>query len=148
MDERLLTDADRALLPGRGQRSPWLRVALADEGDPPPLPALAGNVDADVVIVGGGYTGLWTAHQLLLAHPSLRVVVLEADICGGGPSGRNGGFVNSWWDEASGLVEVFGTEGARDCLVEVARSVHEIGAWCERHGVDAHYRRSGMLPFS
>lgn len=148
MDERLLTDADRALLPGRGQRSPWLREALADEGDPPPLPALAGNVDADVVIVGGGYTGLWTAHQLLLAHPSLRVVVLEADICGGGPSGRNGGFVNSWWDEASGLVEVFGTEGARDCLVEVARSVHEIGAWCERHGVDAHYRRSGMLVVS
>ncbi len=148
VDDRLLTDADRALLPGRGQRSPWLREALADEGDPTPLSALEGTTEADIAIVGGGYTGLWTAHQLLVADPSLRVVVLEADICGGGPSGRNGGFVNSWWDEASGLVEAFGTEGARACLVEVARSVDEIGSWCERHGVDAHYRRAGMLVVS
>lgn len=148
MDERLLTDADLELLPGRGERSPWLREALAAEGDPQPAAPLTGVTDADVAIIGGGYTGLWTAHQLLDQEPDLRVVLLEADICGGGPSGRNGGFVNSWWDEASGLVSSFGVAGARACLEEVARSVHEIGAWCERHGVDAHYRRSGMLVVS
>ncbi len=148
MDERLLTDADLRLRPGRGERSPWLREALADEGDAPPAPPLTAETDADVAIIGGGYTGLWTALNLLDRDPALRVVVLEADICGGGPSGRNGGFVNSWWDEASGLVSMFGPEGARACLDEAARSVREIGEWCERNGVDAHYRRSGMLVVS
>ncbi len=148
MDERLLTDADLALTPGRGERSPWLREALADEGDPAPAAGLSGIVHADVAIIGGGYTGLWTAYQLLERDPDLRVVVLEADICGGGPSGRNGGFVNSWWDEASGLVDAFGEGGARACLDEAATSVREIGAWCERHGVDAHYRPGGMLVVS
>ena len=148
MDERLLTDADRGLRPGHGERSPWLREALADEGDPAPAAPLAGMTDADVAIIGGGYTGLWTAFHLLERDPQLRVVVLEADICGGGPSGRNGGFVNSWWDEASGLVSLFGEDGARACLDEAARSVREIGEWCERHGVDAQYRHGGMLVVS
>jgi glycine/D-amino acid oxidase-like deaminating enzyme len=148
VDERLLTDADRALLPGRGQRSPWLREALADEGDPAPAPPLTGVTDADVAIVGGGYTGLWTALHLLDRDPALRVLLTEADICGGGPSGRNGGFVNSWWDEGSGLVSMFGAEGARACLNEAARSAREIGEWCDRHGVDAQYRRAGMLVVS
>jgi glycine/D-amino acid oxidase-like deaminating enzyme len=148
VDDRLLTDADRALRPGRGERSPWLREALADEGDPPPAPSLAGRTDADVVIVGGGYTGLWTAWHLLERDSALRVVVLEADICGGGPSGRNGGFVNSWWDEASGFVELFGEAGARACLEASAGSVRAIGEWCEANGVDAHYRHGGMLVVS
>lgn len=148
MDDRLLTDADRALRPGRGARSPWLREALADEADPPSAPPLGGRTDADVVIVGGGYTGLWTAWNLLERDPRLRVVVLESDICGGGPSGRNGGFVNSWWDEASGFLELFGEEGARACMDEAAASVRAIGEWCEDNDVDAHYRRAGMLVVS
>jgi glycine/D-amino acid oxidase-like deaminating enzyme len=148
VDEGLLTDADRQLRPGLGQRSPWLREALADEGDPTPAASLTGEDDADVAIIGGGYTGLWTAHHLLDRDPDLRITVLEADICGGGPSGRNGGFVNSWWDEASGLISMFGMDGARACLEESARSVREIGEWCDRHGIDAHYRRGGMLVVS
>ena len=145
MDERLLTDDDLRLRPGRGERSPWLREALADESDPAPSAPLAGDTDADVAIVGGGYTGLWTAEHVLSRDPSRRVVILEADICGSGPSGRNGGFVNSWWDEASGFVELFGPEGAAACLEEAPGSVAAIGAWCAEHGVDAHYRRNGML---
>jgi glycine/D-amino acid oxidase-like deaminating enzyme len=148
VDDGLLTDADRRLRPGRGARSPWLREALADEGDPAPLPPLSGSTDADVAIVGGGYTGLWTAFQLTERDPALRVVVLEADICGGGPSGRNGGFVNSWWDEAGSLVDAFGPDAAQSAIEESARSVHAIGAWCERHGVDAHFRSAGMLVVS
>jgi len=145
VDRRLLTNDDLRLRPGRGERSPWLREALADEGEPAAVAALTQNTDADVAIIGGGYTGLWTAEHLLSRDPSLRVVVLEADICGGGPSGRNGGFVNSWWDEASGFVDLFGTDGAAACLEEVAVSVATIGDWCVEHGVDAHYRRNGML---
>ncbi|HSK92855.1 MAG TPA: FAD-dependent oxidoreductase [Candidatus Angelobacter sp.] len=129
-------------------RNPWLREALADEGDPSPLPGPATDVDASVVIIGGGYTGLWTAFRLTEHDPSLRVVILEQDICGGGPSGRNGGFVNAWWDEIGTLVELFGDDGALSCATAAAESVHDIGAWCEAHGVDAHYRRGGMLTVS
>ena len=148
MDRALLTDTDLALRPAGSLRNPWMREALADEGDPPPNPPLTGRTDADVVVVGGGYTGLWTAYHLLEQDPQLRVVVLEMDICGGGPSGRNGGFVNGWWDELGLLRELFGDERSLGCAQEVARSVTEIGAWCERHAIDAHYRHAGMLTVS
>jgi glycine/D-amino acid oxidase-like deaminating enzyme len=68
------------------------------------LPTLEPGCQADVVIVGGGFTGLWTAYFLSDRNPDLGIVVLEQDICGGGPSGRNGGFASGWWDELHGLV--------------------------------------------
>ena len=101
-----------------------------------------------MVIVGGGYTGLWTAYQLLEQDPKLRVLVLEMDICGGGPSGRNGGFLNGWWDELGLLRELFGGERALACAREVARSVADIAAWSERHAIAAHVRHGGMLTVS
>ena len=62
-------------------------------GDPGPArPAAGGHTRADVAIVGGGFTGLWSALALLEADPSLRVAVLEAERVGWGASGRNGGF--------------------------------------------------------
>jgi glycine/D-amino acid oxidase-like deaminating enzyme len=121
---------------------------LADEGDPPPNSPLTNRTGADVVVVGGGYTGLWTTYHLLEQDPQLRVVLLEMDICGGGPSGRNGGFVNGWWDELGLLHELFGDERALACAREVGRSVTEIGTWCQRHAIDAHYRHGGMLTVS
>jgi glycine/D-amino acid oxidase-like deaminating enzyme len=148
MDASLLTQADLALRPGRGVRNPWLREALAAEGDQPPAPPPRRNLDVDVAIVGGGYTGLWTAYHLTERAPELRIAILEQDICGGGPSGRNGGFVNGWWDELDGLAELHGEEQALAAAREVAASVYAIGAWCERHGVDAHFRRAGMLTVS
>jgi glycine/D-amino acid oxidase-like deaminating enzyme len=141
----MLADADATLLPAGTRRSPWLREALAAEGDPPPLPPLVGSASADVAIVGGGYTGLWTALQLGERAPQLRITVLEQDICGGGPSGRNGGFVNAWWDEIATFVALFGPSAALAAAREVAASVHAIGAWCEANAVDAHYRGDGML---
>lgn len=128
--------------------NPWLREALADEGASDPLPGPVSGVAVDVAIVGGGYTGLWTAYRLMERDPSLRVAVFEQDICGAGPSGRNGGFVNAWWDEAATLVALFGADGARACAEAVEASVVDIGDWCERHGIDAHYRRGGMLTVS
>jgi glycine/D-amino acid oxidase-like deaminating enzyme len=148
MTAQQLTAGDLALVPGRGVRSPWLRDALAAEGDPPPLPGPAGDVNADVAIVGGGYVGLWTAEQLSRRAPELRVVVLEQDICGGGPSGRNGGFVNAWWDELDTLVELHGPERALEAARAVSESVGAIGAWCREEGVDTHFRQAGMLAVS
>jgi glycine/D-amino acid oxidase-like deaminating enzyme len=148
MTKSLLTPDDLALRPGRGQRSPWLREALAAEGDPPPIAPHRGSLTCDVAIVGGGYTGLWTALQLQERAPELQIVILEQDICGGGPSGRNGGFVNAWWDELDTLVELFGPERALEAARELSSSVRAIGAWCQANDVDAHYRKAGMLVVS
>ena len=62
-------------------------------GLPAPRPVLDGDREADVCIVGAGYTGLWSAYELLRADPSLAVVVLEREMAGFGASGRNGGWV-------------------------------------------------------
>ena len=68
----------------------WLEQALAVEACAPCEP-LRGDTRADVCIVGGGYTGLWTAIMLKEQNPELDVLLIEADICGAGASGRNGG---------------------------------------------------------
>ncbi len=60
-----------------------------------PRPSLPGPVEADVAILGAGFTGLWTAYYLLAREPSLKVVVLEAEIAGFGASGRNGAWCSS-----------------------------------------------------
>src|ERR1700674_11479 len=132
-----------ALTPG-AQRSWWLRAALAAEPSDP-APPLKQDTTADVVIVGGGFTGLWTAYFLNKANPDLGIVVLEQDICGGGPSGRNGGFASGWWDELSGLVTLYGPEAAvRGCRA-ISSSIEAIGTFCDEHGVDAWYRRGGYM---
>jgi glycine/D-amino acid oxidase-like deaminating enzyme len=147
MDAALLTDADRALRPGGGARSPWLTDILTADGERGAQP-LGRDLEVDVAIVGGGYTGLWTALGILDRQPQARVVVLEADICGGGASGRNGGFVNSWWDEIETLVDLFGPSRAVEAAEASAESVHAIGAWCAANGVDAQFRQAGMLTVS
>ena len=144
-----LTSADLCLRPGRAARSPWLVEALVAEADGgAALSSLRRDIDCDVAIVGGGYTGLWTAYFLTERRPDLRIVILEADICGGGPSGRNGGFVNAWWDELPTFVKLFGLSRAVEAARASAASVHAIGDWCRQHGVDAHYRRAGVLTVS
>ncbi|HKE81713.1 MAG TPA: FAD-dependent oxidoreductase, partial [Solirubrobacteraceae bacterium] len=72
-------------------------------GLPAPRPALDGDRQADVCVVGAGYTGLWTAYELGRADPSLDVVVLEREVAGYGASGRNGGWVLGEISTGSGL---------------------------------------------
>jgi glycine/D-amino acid oxidase-like deaminating enzyme len=93
-----------------------------------------------VVVVGGGYTGLWTAWFLTERAPGARVVLLERDVCGSGASGRNAGFVGGWWDDLSDLVSLYGEEAALSAALAAEESVEAIGAWCDAHGVDAWYR--------
>jgi glycine/D-amino acid oxidase-like deaminating enzyme len=127
-------------------RSWWLREALArPEFAGEPAPPLSGDTTADVVILGGGYTGMWTAWFLLERDPGLDIVLLEQDICGGGPSGRNGGFCDGWWGHIGDLATTFGDDGARRLLDAVAPSPTEIGAWCEQHDVDAWFGVGGDL---
>jgi glycine/D-amino acid oxidase-like deaminating enzyme len=133
-------------LPPRGARAWWLQEALAlPEFAGEPCPPLAGDVAADVLIVGGGYTGMWTAYQLKEREPDLNVVLLEQDICGGGPSGRNGGFVNGWWNGLAEWAERFGEVDAMELCMAASRSVEAIGAFCTRHDVDAWWTPNGEL---
>lgn len=131
-------------LPRDAGRSWWLREALAaDPGEP--APPLDRDATADVVILGGGFTGMWTAWFLKELEPDLDVVLLEQDICGGGPSGRNGGFVNSWWSGLGELARRFGDARALALCEAGEESVRAIGRFCDDHGIDAWFRADGDL---
>src|SRR5947209_5243191 len=123
----------------------WLRDALAAEEGGSDCPPLTGRESADVVIVGGGYTGLWTALELRDREPGLDIAIVEADICGGGASGRNGGFVLSWWPKLETLVEMFGEEEGLRLAWASDGAVHDIGTFCTANDVDAHYVHRGWL---
>ena len=123
-------------------RSFWLEEVAGDAPDAPPL---EGDARADVAIVGGGYVGLWTALGIKRLDPACDVTILEQDICGGGASGRNGGFTLSWWPKLPSLAAACGLDEA----VRVARgseaAIEEIREFCEKHAIDAHFRQAGWL---
>jgi glycine/D-amino acid oxidase-like deaminating enzyme len=101
-------------------------------------------VIADVCIVGGGYTGLWTALALKEREPALRVVVLEAETCGAGPSGRNGGFLHGYWASLADLLPLLGREGA----LELARAGEQIVPAVRSLPDDVWLTKGGMLMVS
>ena len=110
-----------------------------------PRPPLAGAAVADVVIVGGGYLGLWTAWQLKQLEPEIDVVLLEAHTCGHGPSGRNGGFVSTLWDDLPILRDRVGDLRAVEVCRASERAVAAVGTWCAENSVDAWYRAAGTI---
>jgi putative aminophosphonate oxidoreductase len=126
----------------RRHRSLWLQEVL---GDAPPAPALEGAERADVAIVGGGYVGLWTAIRIKEHDPACDVALLEQDVCGGGASGRNGGMALSWWPKLASLVRICGEEEAVRLGRASEAAIDEIQRFCETHGIDAHFRRGGLL---
>ena len=122
----------------------WLAEADPVERRPP----LRSEVSADVLVVGGGYTGLWTAWHLKRLRPDARVVLCESAVCGEGPSGRNGGFVNGLWFSLPSLRERFGDEAAIEIAHAAQRSVADIGAFCADQDVDAWFHQAGYLQVS
>lgn len=123
-------------------RSQWLEDVAADV-----LPVREVNqyMSVDVAIIGGGYVGLWTAIELKMLEPGLRVAVFEMNRCGDGASGLNGGFVMSWWPKIASLSRICGRDDAVWLADETTRAVQELGDFLESHGVDAEYRQSGWL---
>ena len=115
----------------------WLEEAPPD----PPAPALEGDVEVDVAVVGGGYTGLWTALALRERAPELRVLVLERDVCGRGPSGRNAGFLHGYWSRLPKLRSLFGDAGA----LAVAQAAEGALEAVEALDDDVWFRRGGYL---
>jgi glycine/D-amino acid oxidase-like deaminating enzyme len=121
---------------------------LAEAGQVALAPPLVGERRADVVVIGGGYTGMWAAWQIRELEPQARVVLLEADGCGRGPSGRNGGFANTMWFSLASMRKRWGDRPSLAVARAAEAAVTEIGAFCEREGIDAWFRRGGYLQVS
>jgi glycine/D-amino acid oxidase-like deaminating enzyme len=113
----------------------------------PRRPSLPGGTDADVCIVGGGYTGLWTAYYLSRADPGLRVVVLEANFAGFGASGRNGGWVTATLpgSRARYARQPGGREGVRELERRLRETIDEVATVCADEGIDAGLVKGGTL---
>lgn len=116
-------------------------------GELPPLrPKLPGDRDADVCIVGAGYTGLWTAYYLKRADPSLRITVLEARFAGFGASGRNGGWLSGLIPgDRNRMAKSYGRDRVLAWQAELNDSVDEVIAVAEREGIDAGAVKGGTL---
>jgi glycine/D-amino acid oxidase-like deaminating enzyme len=114
-------------------------------GLPAPRPALDGDREADVCVVGAGYTGLWTAYELLRADPSLSVVVLEREVAGFGASGRNGGWVLGEVSTGVHQREVAGEAAVAALERAIQETVDEVGAACAREGIECDFVKSGSL---
>jgi glycine/D-amino acid oxidase-like deaminating enzyme len=113
---------------------------------PAPRAPVAGDTVADVAVVGGGLTGLWTAYYLLRADPSSRVVVLESETVGFGASGRNGGWCSALFPTG---VPALGRRHGRDAALAqqqaMRHTVDEVGRVAEREGIDCDYAKGGTV---
>ncbi|MGW5152327.1 NAD(P)/FAD-dependent oxidoreductase, partial [Rhodococcus koreensis] len=108
-----------------------------------PLP---GSTEADVAIVGAGFTGLWAPYYLLQADPSLKVVLLEREFTGFGASGRNGGWASSIFPVSLARVEqLYSHHAAPDLQAAMNETVTEIGRVVEHEGIDFDYARDGFV---
>ncbi len=127
-----------------GERSLWLQQALSGHV-PYEHPHLKDRISADVCIVGGGFTGLWTALELKRRAPGTQVILVEADICGAGASGRNGGFALTWWAHFEHLVGLCGPDAALELARRSERAVKLIGEFCEERGISDAFTLSGWV---
>jgi glycine/D-amino acid oxidase-like deaminating enzyme len=108
--------------------------------------SLDGALDVDVAIVGGGFTGLWTARSLLEADPTLRVVVVEKEVVGFGASGRNGGWCSALFAASDARIErQHGHDAAMAMRRAMQASVDEVGAAAAADGIDCRYEKGGTI---
>lgn len=108
-------------------------------------PRLAGDIDAEFCIVGGGFLGLWTAVKLLAAKPDADIVLLEAKTCGYGASGRNAGFAMTMWSKAASLTSRATREDAIRLAQASERALTEIESFCAAEGIDCGFDMTGWL---
>jgi glycine/D-amino acid oxidase-like deaminating enzyme len=126
-----------------GEVSYWWQA----RGLPPARPPLPGSAEADVCIVGAGYTGLWTAYYLNRADPGLRIIVLEASFAGFGASGRNGGWVTAALPGSRERYAMHprGREGVRALERELRATVDEVARVCRDEDIEAGLIKGGTL---
>jgi glycine/D-amino acid oxidase-like deaminating enzyme len=111
-----------------------------------PRGSLPGDAEYDVAIVGAGFTGLWSADYLKQLQPDLRVVVLEREIAGYGPSGRNGGWVSGGVaGSAAAYTKRHGADAVRRAERETYRTIEEVGRVAATEGIDCGFHHAGAL---
>jgi glycine/D-amino acid oxidase-like deaminating enzyme len=132
-----------------GAASGYQRLSLWWEAVPaplPPRPALSQDLDVDVCIVGGGFTGLWTARSLALADPALRIAVLEREVAGFGASGRNGGWCSALFATSDAALA---RRHGHDAMVAMRRAMQEtidvVGASAAADGIDCDFAKGGSV---
>jgi len=125
----------------------WWDQVVADDPDAArPRPPLDGDTTADVVVVGAGYTGLWTAYYLLEADPSLDVLVLDAHVAGFGASGRNGGWCSALFPVGpDALARRHGAAAAHAMRAAMRDTVVEVGGVTAAEQIDCDFRFGGTV---
>ena len=124
---------------GPEHRSLWLHEAFDDKTEPARV--LQGARRAHVGIIGGGFTGLWTAIRLRELDPTVSVAVVEADLCGTGASGRCSGGIGTWWGKLPTLIKMLGKEDALRVLHASVRGVEDIEAIVAERRLPCDWRR-------
>jgi glycine/D-amino acid oxidase-like deaminating enzyme len=135
----------RSLRPPLASRPSWWLEEARAQRPAEIAPPLAAGLDVEVAIVGGGYTGLWTALALRERDPSLTVALLEAHEIGDGPSGRNGGFLHGYWSSLPTLRAVLGDGAALQLAHASDRIIPAVRAFAEARGEDVWLREGGLL---
>jgi glycine/D-amino acid oxidase-like deaminating enzyme len=132
-----------------GAASGYQRLSLWWEAIPvplPPRPALTEDLDVDVCIVGAGFTGLWTAHALVQADPSLRIAVLEREVAGFGASGRNGGWCSALFATSdAALARQHGPDAMQAMRRAMQETVDIVGASAASEGIDCQFVKGGSI---
>jgi glycine/D-amino acid oxidase-like deaminating enzyme len=112
-------------------------------------PPLRQHLDVDVAIVGGGFTGLWTARELLRRDATLRVAILEKEVCGHGASGRNGGWASALFPISDrALVERLGVSEFNELRRTLQNAVANLGDCMREDDIDAQFAHGGSLIFA
>ena len=118
-------------------------------GDLTPRSALPGDRNADIAIIGGGFTGLWTAWHLSCLDASLRIAVVEKDIAGFGASGRNGGWaLGEFGVSPMDIAKTSSTDAALRQMRALYKAVDDIGRIANDENIDCHYMKGGSIAWA
>lgn len=120
----------------------WFQQALEIE-QPQNTQTLNRDISTEIAIVGGGYTGLWTAIMIKQQQPHRDIVLIDKGLCGSGASGANGGCLLTWSTKFPTLKRLFGEQQAKWLVEESEKAVYEIEQFCTEHQIDAQLRRHG-----
>jgi len=117
---------------------------LGDPGEP--RKELSSSTDVDVCIVGGGFTGLWTAYSLKVRDPLIRVCVIESEMCGFGASGRNGGWVSALFSVSNpALQRRYGQDAMHRMRIAMNDAIDHVGRSAEAEHIDCGFHKGGTL---
>ncbi|WP_372763489.1 FAD-dependent oxidoreductase [Pseudoalteromonas sp.] len=123
----------------------WFDSALKAEAATALPSRLPDNHHSDICIIGGGFTGLWSAIQIKQQQPSKTVTIIEQGLCGQGASGRNGGAMLTWSTKLPSLINLVGIENALFLVQQSEQAVHSIKHFAQQHAIDCDCRVDGCF---